>query len=352
MIYHRFAIIGVTCLICSFYLNARAGNDNIINIIESFNYRKAIIENNGIYSKTVITKNQEFTYKSRKKYFGGFPEIMLERNNSNIATICFYYSSNIETIRENVINEASDWALASDNKNTGQTIFFKDKYMMVLGYNDEKTEFSIFVDLSTKNKIFKIKDASDAFKRFSPYIVSIIAKDNYGQEIRRGSGVVTWYGILTNYHIIKGAYDIQIKNGKEDINFEKIIFNPEWDIAKIITNYVNKLGPEFPVMLLGVIKPGQKVYALGNPLGLENTISEGIISGLRVDGVKQLIQITAPISHGSSGGGLFNEDGFLVGITTGSMSSGQNLNFAVSLSDVGEDNFYTYNYILHAKQQY
>jgi hypothetical protein len=87
-----------------------------------------------------------------------------------------------------------------------------------------------------------------------------------------------------------------------------------------------------PAAKLGGIKNlriGQRVYAIGNPQGLQLTISEGIISSLRdIDEVTPLIQTTAPISAGSSGGGLFDSDGHLIGITTLSMREGQNLNFA------------------------
>ncbi|MFP5464469.1 MAG: trypsin-like peptidase domain-containing protein, partial [Gammaproteobacteria bacterium] len=71
----------------------------------------------------------------------------------------------------------------------------------------------------------------------------------------------------------------------------------------------------------------ERVYSIGSPGGLENTLGEGIISGLRG---KRLIQTSAPISHGSSGGGLFDAAGYLIGITTFNMVDAQNLNFAVS----------------------
>ena len=79
-------------------------------------------------------------------------------------------------------------------------------------------------------------------------------------------------------------------------------------------------------------KVGEKVYTIGSPLGLENTFSSGEISQLRED---NLIQINAPIDHGSSGGALINEYGEVIGITTaGIESSGANLNFAVDIDVV------------------
>jgi S1-C subfamily serine protease len=74
---------------------------------------------------------------------------------------------------------------------------------------------------------------------------------------------------------------------------------------------------------------GERVYAIGAPEGLELTISEGLVSGLREYENVRVIQTSAAISHGSSGGGLFDVNGRLIGITTFSLKEGQNLNFAL-----------------------
>jgi S1-C subfamily serine protease len=81
------------------------------------------------------------------------------------------------------------------------------------------------------------------------------------------------------------------------------------------------------------LKVGEQVYAIGSPSGLRNTLSEGIVSGLReIKGI-QHIQTTTPISPGSSGGGLFDAEGKLIGITTFRIGDNGNLNFAVSLDE-------------------
>jgi len=84
------------------------------------------------------------------------------------------------------------------------------------------------------------------------------------------------------------------------------------------------------------LKVGARVYAIGAPQGLELTLSEGIISSLReVDG-GQYLQISAPISPGSSGGGLFDEEGQLIGLPTFYVAEGQQLNFAVPVEWITE----------------
>jgi tetratricopeptide (TPR) repeat protein len=84
----------------------------------------------------------------------------------------------------------------------------------------------------------------------------------------------------------------------------------------------------------GSFSPGQKIYVIGSPLGLPATISEGIISGLRDFNGHHLIQITAPISSGSSGGPVLNDKGELVGVAVAQFKDGQNLNFAIPKNHV------------------
>ena len=79
------------------------------------------------------------------------------------------------------------------------------------------------------------------------------------------------------------------------------------------------------------LKVGERVFSVGSPRGLENTLGEGLISGLGTSNNVELIQTTAPISSGYSGGGLFDENGNLVGITTFRIKNSESLNFAISV---------------------
>ena len=81
------------------------------------------------------------------------------------------------------------------------------------------------------------------------------------------------------------------------------------------------------------VEVGERVFTVGSPRGLENTLGEGIVSGLRRLEDIALIQTTAPISPGSSGGGLFDEFGNLVGVTTLYLRNSDALNFAIAASD-------------------
>lgn len=79
---------------------------------------------------------------------------------------------------------------------------------------------------------------------------------------------------------------------------------------------------------------GQKVVAIGSPLGLFNSVSDGIISGFRQINDVDMIQFTAPISHGSSGGAVLNMAGELIGISTAGFDQGQNINLAVGYENI------------------
>jgi len=158
--------------------------------------------------------------------------------------------------------------------------------------------------------------------------VVVIAYDDKGSPASFGSGVILQDGsIATNCHVIKKASKLTVRYQGQDYNAAAKWTDWERDVCTLTTQ-----GLKAPSIILGETKGlrvGTKVYAIGAPEGLELTLSEGIVSGLReVDGGKY-IQTTAPISHGSSGGGLFNENGQLIGLTSFFHRGGQNLNFAL-----------------------
>ena len=93
------------------------------------------------------------------------------------------------------------------------------------------------------------------------------------------------------------------------------------------------LHPVAGLRRVDTLEIGEPVYAIGNPLRFERTLSDGLISGKRRFGEVRMLQTSAPISPGSSGGGLFDSRGNLVGITTSSLKSAQSINFAIPAED-------------------
>ena len=172
-------------------------------------------------------------------------------------------------------------------------------------------------------------DPKAVFKRVSPSIYVIVSKSANGQVVAQGSGVAIGTNIVvTNCHVIREAASIVLLQGDRQGNASRRNTDVERDICTLTVDQVAP-APPVAVSTSTQLEHGQIVYAVGAPLGLELTISDGIVSGLRKASSGFIIQTTAAISPGSSGGGLFDSDGKLVGLTTYQMVKGQNLNFAV-----------------------
>ena len=136
-------------------------------------------------------------------------------------------------------------------------------------------------------------------------------------------------GIVTNYHVINGAKSIKIidDDGSIYTGEIKVLGIDDYnDIALIDTDKASEIFLEIGDS--DNIQIGEEIYAIGSPLGLSNTLSNGIISSIR----KDLIQISAPISQGSSGGALIDKYGKVVGITSSGYIEGENLGFAVPVN--------------------
>jgi len=154
-------------------------------------------------------------------------------------------------------------------------------------------------------------------------------------EIGQGSGFFVGPNLIaTNYHVIEGASEAFCYTNSSASKYEIEGFVAVDKKVDLVILKVKGLNKPAIKMATSTPTPGQKVYVLGSPKGLPATITDGIVSGLRDwDGTK-LIQISAPISHGSSGGPVLNANGLLVGIAVGAFEDGQNLNFAIPKSNL------------------
>lgn len=177
-------------------------------------------------------------------------------------------------------------------------------------------------------------DAEKIFKENSPAVVVVASMDRDGKPMSLGSGFLVREDgvVVTNYHVVTMAWDIKIKIGQKVRNVEGLLHvDPENDIA-----IMKMEGTGYPKVMLGdanEAQVGEKIYVIGSPQGLENTISEGILSGVReIDRDRKILQMTAPISQGSSGGPVFNSRGEVIGIATFLIAETQNLNFAMPVN--------------------
>lgn len=168
-------------------------------------------------------------------------------------------------------------------------------------------------------------------RRLKPSVGAIVTFTKDGIE-SQGSGVfVSSQGeFLTNHHVVEGAASAEVKlfNGKIYPVKAVLATCPGLDLVKL---KVGEPGEVFTPanVALSVPVTGERLFTIGNPMGLEASVADGLVSGYRDDPEEgRMMQISVPISPGSSGGPLFNLKGQLVGIATYHIK-GQNLNFAV-----------------------
>jgi len=184
-----------------------------------------------------------------------------------------------------------------------------------------------------KPKEKSIESLPSLIKKIEPSTVIVFTYDDKGEFLQLGSGFfISQNGdIITNYHVLQGASSAEIKTSDEKTYpITYIVAGDEQsDIIRlsvdIPSKYVHSLS-----LSATVPEVGERILVYGSPLGLEKTVSDGIISAIReVPGYGKLIQITAPISPGSSGSPVLNMKGEVIGIATLQLIKGQNLNFAI-----------------------
>lgn len=187
-----------------------------------------------------------------------------------------------------------------------------------------------------ESQLNKAEKSFEELARLSTSTVMIKKYDKEDKVIGTGSGVVINNKglIITNFHVVKNGtyFGIIFEDVKEEFYTYTVV---NWDVERDLALIKISLSTTAIQMdVYGEVRRGQKVVAIGSPLGLMNTISDGIVSGFRRSEVEDFIQITAPISPGSSGGALFNMYGELIGITSAGYVEGQNINLAIPIKYV------------------
>jgi hypothetical protein len=140
--------------------------------------------------------------------------------------------------------------------------------------------------------------------------------------------------VVSNAHVVIDASRVFVIRGDRRYEADVKEVDRKSDLALLyVHGDLPSISPPYSAVQSRV---GERVFAIGSPLGLENSISEGIISGKREENGALLLQTTASISPGSSGGGLFDEEGRFIGITTFKLKGGENINFAIDAGRISE----------------
>lgn len=190
----------------------------------------------------------------------------------------------------------------------------------------------ISTDNTSSGKKLTIKEVSQNDKA----VVLIKTFDKFGDEVGTGSGfIVTSDGkVVTNYHVIDQAYSAQAITSNNKTY--KVAGVYDYDIERDLAIIKLENASSLPVVKLGnsdKVAIGDEVVAIGSPIGLQNTVSNGIVSSLRtLEDNNKYIQTSAPVSPGSSGGALFNLYGEVIGVIVGQFD-GQNLNLAIPVNE-------------------
>jgi len=178
-------------------------------------------------------------------------------------------------------------------------------------------------------------------KRVKPAVVAITTYDVNGEALMTGSGFFLKPGqVVTNLHVVRGAVRAEIKtlDGKGKIFPVNgmLATDEEGDLALLSVEMpfersrATELASELP-------DEGETIFVIGNPLKLEGSVSDGIVSAVReVPNSYRIIQITAPISHGNSGSPVFNLRGQVLGVVTVKVTNGQNINLAIAAARVAQ----------------
>lgn len=209
-----------------------------------------------------------------------------------------------------------------------------------------------YVTLGSNDRVLS---GEEIYAKCAPSVFLMTIYDKDGKEMGYGSGVfISKDGeAVTNWHVLDGARSAKIKT--YDGKIHDVIGVYDYDVKNDLVR-IKIGGNGFEPMKVndsGEQMNGATVYAIGNPKGLESTISAGIISSAHrlMNGV-EFIQISAPISSGSSGGALINTKGELIGITAAYIDNGQNLNLATPITILSKLEEKTYTSVARNAEEY
>ncbi len=193
------------------------------------------------------------------------------------------------------------------------------------------------VDLSGKTDALKLETrtgedlrADEVFEKAAGAVYKVRTERGLGSAV-----AISDSELLTNCHVVGEFDEIKLVRAKDEQTAKVVSKNADAD--RCVLRATAKLPTWVTVRPYEDIKVGERAVTIGTPQGLELTVAEGIVSSKRVFNHGRVIQTSAPISQGSSGGGLFDARGHLLGITTFYFKAGQNLNFAVAAEEFAQE---------------
>jgi S1-C subfamily serine protease len=195
--------------------------------------------------------------------------------------------------------------------------------------------------LFSAHSVLAQENLPELVRQVKPSVVALTTYDSSGEALMTGSGFFIGSGqVVTNLHVLRNASRADVKTldgkGKTYPVTGALAVDDEGDLVL--------LGIDMPaernraVQFASVLPDeGERIFVVGNPLKLEGSVSDGIVSAVReVPIVGRIIQFTAPVSHGNSGSPIFNLRGHVIGVVTVKVTNGQNINLAISSARVAQ----------------
>lgn len=169
--------------------------------------------------------------------------------------------------------------------------------------------------------------ASELFNRLKPSIYTVSSGRSQGSAV-----AVSAKELVTACHVVSGSPAVTLSNGADIMKADLVGADLATDRC-FLRVQDGELAPIAGIRDYSTLSVGEAVFTIGSPRGLANTLGAGLLSGLRIGENKtEYIQITAPLSPGSSGGGVFDDRGNLIGVTSFTVPDSQSLNFAIAAS--------------------
>ena len=200
-----------------------------------------------------------------------------------------------------------------------------------------KTQATSAVDFRGKSDALRLETrdgedlrADEVFEKAGGAVYKVRTERGLGSAV-----AISDSELLTNCHVVEDFDEVKIMRAKDEQTAKVISKNADAD--RCVLRATAKLPKWVSVRPYEDIKVGERAVTIGTPQGLELTVAEGIVSSKRVFNRSRVIQTSAPISQGSSGGGLFDARGHLLGITTFYFKGGQNLNFALAAEEFAQE---------------
>jgi len=197
----------------------------------------------------------------------------------------------------------------------------------------------VAIGVFASTQTFAQQNLPELVRRVKPSVVAIATYDSQGEALMTGSGFFLRPGqVVTNLHVIRGAQRTEIKTldgkGRVFAVAGVLAVDEEGDLALLSVDMPAD-RPRSSDLARVLPDEGEQIVVIGNPLKLEGSVTDGIVSAVReVPNVGKIIQITAPISHGNSGSPVFNMKGEVVGVVTVKVTNGQNINLAIAAARV------------------